>query len=327
MNFHFNTTGLDDFYRQLDKIGFLHKNTAHVHEFEVLKKFGSGYIRHYSYPDGLNISLADMTLKEGLTYSFAIQHRYLELLFVKSGYLEIYNACPRRLERVNAGEFMPFAAPLYQGWSGFPKNRQLQFLTITIDEQYLQALAAKGIDITAQIRFFRSRPAIDSPAKLSVDIEALVNKILLCPYDETLKKMFFEAVVLEILSEFLFRSALRENTPQLPALLNNADIEQLYLARQVLTERMAAPPSIGELSKLVCLNTYKLKQGFKALFADTIYGYLRRARMEKARLLLENTSLSIHDIALQLGYCNGSSLSPIFKAHYGITPKKYRQTK
>lgn len=107
---------------------------------------------------------------------------------------------------------------------------------------------------------------------------------------------------------------------------DNADTERLYMAKQVLTERMAAPPSIEELAKIVCLNTFKLKLGFKALFADTIYGYLRHARMEKAKLLLKNTRLSIHDIALQLGYCSGSSLSPIFKEHYGITPKQYRHT-
>lgn len=325
VKFQLNTTNLDDFYQKLNEIGFLHRNTAHVHEFEVLKKFGSGYIRRYSYLNSLHVSLGAMTLQEDLTYSFDVENKYFELGYVKSGYLEIFNTDTQQLERVNSGEFFLFLNQACKGWARLPKKENLHFVIINVEQEYFRTLAAKGIDITNGL--LRSQRPSGSPSacKLNIDIEALVNKIFLCPYDETTKKLFFEAIVLEILAEYIFRSGIRETMPKLPLVLDNADMERLYMAKQVLTERMTTPPSIEELSKIVCLNTFKLKKGFKALFTDTIYGYLRRARMEKAKLLLTNTRLSIHDIAQQLGYANGSSLSAIFKEHYGITPKKYRQ--
>ncbi len=324
MNFYLNATNLDDFYQKLNEIGFLHKNTAHVHEFEVLKNFGHGYIKHYCYPGGLHISLGSMTLHKDLTYSFAV-NKYFEIGCILSGHVEIFDEGQQQLERVNHGELFKFVSRKSKGWARLPKNEKLHFVIINIEEEYIQALAAKGIDITAAIRFSCTYPAAQSPIKLSVNMETLLNKFFVCPYEEeTIKKMFFEAIVLEILSEYLFQSVVRGNMPKLPVPLDNADVERLYMAKQVLTERMAAPPSLEELSKIVCLNTFKLKIGFKALFAHTVYGYLRHARMEKAKLLLKNTRLGIHDIALQLGYCSGSNLTAIFKKNCGLTPNQFR---
>ncbi len=326
MKFHLNTVNLDDFYQKMNQIGFLHKNTTQLYEFEVLKKFGAGYLQRYSYQNGLHISLGNMALHEDLTYSYDVKHKYFELVYMHSGHLEIFNDTNQQLETVNAGEFILFVSQSCKGWARLPKNHGLHFVSIAIDEEYIQGLAAKGIDIADRIAALRTHPAVEHAKKASLDIENLINRFFLCPYDdETVKKLFFEAIVLEILSEYLFRSGIRKYPPELPVFLDSEDTDRLYVAKQVLTERMSAPPSLEELSKIVCLNTFKLKTGFKALFADTAYGYLRRARMEKAKILLKNTRLSIQDIAMQLGYCGSSSFSAIFKDYYGITPKKYRQ--
>lgn len=51
---------------------------------------------------------------------------------------------------------------------------------------------------------------------------------------------------------------------------------------------MAEPPSLLELSRLIGLNDYKLKTGFKEMYGTTVFGYLREQRLEKAyRLLME----------------------------------------
>lgn len=326
MNCHFNTTDLDDFYQKLNEIGFLHKNTTHVHEFEVLQKFGSGYMRHYSYQNGLHISLGNMKLHEDFVYSFDIDHKYFELVYIHAGYLEIFDTTTQQQSQVNTNESILFVNKKYKGWVIHPKDNNIHFLSITIDEEYIVALAAKGIDIREKMHLLQKILVSHSPHKLTITIENLVNKIFLCPYeDENIKKMFFEAVILEILAEYFFQSVIEEKIPKSPVILTHGDIERLYLAKRIVLEKMTTPPSIEELSKIICLNTCKLKIGFKTLFSCTIYGYLRRARMEKARLLLKDTQLSIHDIALQLGYCKGSSLSPIFKEYYGVTPKQYRQ--
>ena len=50
---------------------------------------------------------------------------------------------------------------------------------------------------------------------------------------------------------------------------------------------------------------------------------LLEKRMERAVLLLKNTTLSIEDIAAMLGYSNNSNFYKAFKEYYGKTPREY----
>ena len=325
MQFLLNTTGLDDFFQKLREIGFFHKNTRHLHEYEVLKKYGHGYIKRYSYAPGLHISLTDMTLHEDFNYRFEIQHKFLEICYVKSGYIDIFDHFSNCGCRVHSGESMIFAAEHMKGWGRHPANKRLQAVTGNIDEGYIKTRFAHSSDVLDKIKRLRKSLTALEPWKANPEIKELLDKMFSCSYDDnTLKEIFFNGLVLELLSACMFHSLLRHNAQQSSIPLTNSDIERLYLAKQVLAEKMADPPSIKQLSKIVYLNTYKLKTGFKSLFTTTIYGYLRDIRMEKAKILLQSTDLSIRDISLQIGYCSSSSFSAIFKTKYGFTPKKYR---
>ena len=49
---------------------------------------------------------------------------------------------------------------------------------------------------------------------------------------------------------------------------------------------------------------------------------LLEVRMRKAKLLLNNTDLSIEKIVTMLGYSNSSNFYKFFKSYYGHTPRK-----
>ena len=46
-------------------------------------------------------------------------------------------------------------------------------------------------------------------------------------------------------------------------------------------------------------------------------------RMERAVLLMKNTTLSIEEISAMLGYSNHSNFYKAFKEYYGVTPRDY----
>ena len=50
---------------------------------------------------------------------------------------------------------------------------------------------------------------------------------------------------------------------------------------------------------------------------------LLEKRMERAILLLQNTTLSIEEIATLLGYSNHSNFYKAFKSYYGSNPREY----
>ena len=78
-----------------------------------------------------------------------------------------------------------------------------------------------------------------------------------------------------------------------------------------------------ELAHEVGLNDYKLKQGFRHLFGKTVFGYLRDYRMEQAQHLLQQSNLTITQVAAQVGYRNPEAFSTAFRRTFAISPKAY----
>ena len=52
--------------------------------------------------------------------------------------------------------------------------------------------------------------------------------------------------------------------------------------------------------------------------------YINKLKIDHARILLEDKSLSISDIADTIGYQDSNYFSRVFKKIYNITPKEYR---
>ena len=48
--------------------------------------------------------------------------------------------------------------------------------------------------------------------------------------------------------------------------------------------------------------------------------------MERAVLLMKNTSLSLEEISVLLGYSNHSNFYKAFKEYYQMTPREYLKT-
>jgi AraC family transcriptional regulator len=103
-------------------------------------------------------------------------------------------------------------------------------------------------------------------------------------------------------------------------LTNGVDREKINLAREILLEHIGEPLTIRELSRKVAINECYLKKGFKELFGTTIFDFYQGQRMEHARYLLYEKSLSVTDVSVMLGYSSISHFSTAFKKHTGLKP-------
>ena len=63
---------------------------------------------------------------------------------------------------------------------------------------------------------------------------------------------------------------------------------------------------------------------FRMLFEDTVFGILRRERLECARRLLNEKGKNITEIAYLCGFSSPSHLTKAFSAQFGISPKQYQ---
>jgi transcriptional regulator GlxA family with amidase domain len=82
--------------------------------------------------------------------------------------------------------------------------------------------------------------------------------------------------------------------------------------------------SLERMAEQFNLSTRTLSRRFKQATGETPNHYLQTIRLEAARKLLEETSLSLPKITLRVGYEDVSSFSVLFKKNTGVTPGSYR---
>ena len=81
--------------------------------------------------------------------------------------------------------------------------------------------------------------------------------------------------------------------------------------------------NILALSRRVGLNQNTLQNGFKHLYGTSVNQYIKNARMELARELMESTGLNITEITYKIGINSRSYFSKLFKQRYSMTPQQY----
>jgi two-component system response regulator YesN len=66
---------------------------------------------------------------------------------------------------------------------------------------------------------------------------------------------------------------------------------------------------------------------FKQQFGFGIHEYVQKVRMDKAKELLDDSSLKIQDISEMLGYKDKNYFSKAFRNYYSLSPSEYRASK
>ena len=107
--------------------------------------------------------------------------------------------------------------------------------------------------------------------------------------------------------------------------LSYSDLASIREAHNILTKQYVSPPTIEALSKMVFLNSQKLKAGFLHQYHMTIGNYITTLRMSAAAMQLCTTNENVHQIGEAVGYANSSNFIRMFKQYYGETPLEYRK--
>ncbi|MEQ8666627.1 MAG: helix-turn-helix domain-containing protein [Rhodospirillales bacterium] len=83
---------------------------------------------------------------------------------------------------------------------------------------------------------------------------------------------------------------------------------------------------INELSKVFGVSLRQLERLFQSQLSDTVNGYYRRLRLEKARSMSQATCLSVTEIVVACGFVSISHFSQRFKYQFGKRPSDVRST-
>ncbi len=94
---------------------------------------------------------------------------------------------------------------------------------------------------------------------------------------------------------------------------------------QALSKRYPEPLSVPLLAAEVHLSTSRLEHLFKAQVGLPVMQALLSVRMRQAARLLEYSTLSVAEIAAEVGFESAFYFSRQFRARFGVSPTSYRQ--
>jgi len=227
------------------------------------------------------------------------------------------------------GQFNLFYTPSADYLLRFAQLRTYSILDIAWSKDYLNELAPHYILLQDFMQRVEDRasptPDMISPinAAMGLEIKTIVRDLLEQDFGSAGKQLA-EARLTTLLLQSLDRITANRLNPG-SGLLPPYDMDKIQEAGEYLLENLDTPFTLVELARKVGINDYKLKRGFKKFFDMTVFEFLMRARMEKARQLLLETELPIQEISMILGYRSIANFSAAFKKYMGCPPSKLKE--
>jgi AraC-like DNA-binding protein len=290
-----------------------------------------GYRQEIDLRPGLNVLIDDYTLQEDLFIEIGSRvpcepSLELELSFMLSG----HNHC----EEVRSGHNF-LKARWYDAdgdqfhWQA--GERVLKF-DIHIEPALFRTLVGQQFEVLPSTLSQLVQNPLPSQNYFrhvhptTAAMQSAIHQILHCPYQGLTRWLFWESKVLELIALRLDQVSQHQPAALATPGLHSKDIDRIHYASAILLQRLENPPSLLELARLVGLNDYKLKQGFRQVFGTTVFGYLQTHRMERAKQLLAQPNFKIAGVAQAIGYANQSHFCQMFKQQFGMTPRCYRSS-
>jgi AraC family transcriptional activator of pyochelin receptor len=168
------------------------------------------------------------------------------------------------------------------------------------------------------------QPAIlvDGNRWINKEIQDSIYRLTHIPLEVPGYRVYFDLMTRSLLFHLLLQAV--QQQPASP--YSHYEIEGIYAAREMIRQNIRRHFVIREIAQKVGVNEFKLKNGFRELFGNGVYEYLRLERMQEARELLHTNSRSIKEIAARTGYKSVNSFIKAFKKEFGLTPGEYRRT-
>lgn len=102
-------------------------------------------------------------------------------------------------------------------------------------------------------------------------------------------------------------------------------IIRLNSAINYIEENLMDEIDMKQVAKIACCSTYHFQRMFAYMAGLPLSEYIRRRRMSRAAVDLQDPNNKVIDIALKYGYDSPTAFNRAFKGIHGITPSQVRE--
>lgn len=138
-----------------------------------------------------------------------------------------------------------------------------------------------------------------------------------CEYSEYLIRYYTNEIV-------IFINRILSNTQATPV-INQSDYI-INNASKYIKDNFDKPITLENVADNVGMSKTYFSKAFKKKTGFCFSDYLTSVRLTEAAYLLNNTNLSVTEIAIKCGYNDSAYFTASFRKHNGISPLKYRNS-
>jgi transcriptional regulator GlxA family with amidase domain len=106
------------------------------------------------------------------------------------------------------------------------------------------------------------------------------------------------------------------------ALANGNDLAARLVAR--FEAALPNPPTVAELAAEFCMSHRTLSRHIKEATGRSVSALLQSVRINRARMLLETSKMSVEQVAMQVGYADTTALRRLMRKLTRATPRQFR---
>ncbi len=217
--------------------------------------------------------------------------------------------------------------PEFDGDAAYQSADPYQFFEVHFSRPYFMELVKNTGRVLSGFAEKVDRKQEANVGKESLQVTFAMHRcirdIMDCRFSGGLKRLFLQAKCVELLT--LQAEAFERGNPGKTALTTARDKDCIIYAREYLAAHITEPPTLQELAAISGTNTFKLKNGFKELFNNTVFGYLNDMRLDQARTLLQE-GVPVKDVADRTGYSSVQHFSTSFRKKFSVPPGKFTQS-
>jgi AraC family transcriptional regulator len=104
------------------------------------------------------------------------------------------------------------------------------------------------------------------------------------------------------------------------------DRRRLFRVLDYIEANLEGDLTIDRIASIACLSRYHFARSFKQAVGQSPHRYISAKRLDRAKVLLVRSNLSLVDITLNLSFSCQANFSRAFRRATGQTPGQYRQT-
>lgn len=301
----------------LDQIHQAMLKTPDIHQYKKLDS-------------GIGIMLLDTHSANLTKTETIIEEAPIEFSLYLSGNIEGILYYDSQIEHIpiHPGLFQITYLPNTRCQVNVPGNQRIRSINFYASRSCLNQLLNENLDSlpTTLVKIIEGtyhRP-YNFVGEMVPKMRIALDQFLNCPFGGAIREVFLKSKVQELISLQLFEACEKKKRTRKHVKLNRLEISRIHDAQQILVRDLSRPLSIQNLAEKSGLSDYKLKAGFHQIYGKTIFEYFRLNRITQSKNLLENTSMSVTEIAHHLGYHDAAHFIKEFSKKFNTTPGLYQ---